>query len=68
MAALHDTCRALRAEGIPMHLRVYDTLLGEPRHWVYYGYTPPIAAGVTQREATLAVDVAAEVHRRVRNG
>jgi hypothetical protein len=66
MSELHTICAQFRAEGIPIHVRIYDTLLGEPRHWVYYGYTPAIARGVTYREALIAVDVAVRVHRKIR--
>lgn len=60
---VHERVRQHRAEGIPLHVRLYDTAAGEARFWLYYGYKPPIGHGLTEEQAEVAIRAAVRVHR-----
>lgn len=59
---LHKRCRELREEGVPVHVRMYDTAAKRVGIWIYYGYAPAVARCTTLDEAEKAVEVAARVH------
>lgn len=59
---VHEQVRQHRAEGIPLHVRLYDTKMGA-RYWLYYGYKPPIGRGLTEEQAEVAIRAATRVHR-----
>jgi hypothetical protein len=63
MAELHDICRKLRADGVPLYVRNNTTLAGA-RWSVSYGYDN-IGVGLSDREAALVVETAEKVHRSV---
>ena len=60
---LHERCQELREEGIPVWIRMLDTAGGKTNIWVYYGYCPAILCSSRLREAEIAVEVIAKMHR-----
>jgi len=62
---IYDLCTQLRAEGITVSVRFYPTALRQPRFWVYYGYAPPVAKGLTRDEAITVVKAVAWTHRKI---
>jgi hypothetical protein len=59
---LHERCRELREQGVPVHVRMFDTAAKRVGIWIYYGYAPAVARCSTAAEAEIAVEVAARVH------
>jgi len=59
---LHERCALYRAEGVPIHVRIYDTPLKRVGIWIYYGYAPAIAHCKTVDEAETVIKAVARVH------
>jgi len=65
MTTIYDVCRNYRKRGIPLHLRNYTTAAGRSYFWLYYGYAPPIASGLSEDEAKRAMGIVARVHEKI---